>query len=244
LDPQYAAYYRRLYETHWWWRMRERWVLQAIRRATPGASMSKILDIGCGDALFFDQLSNFGSVEGLEPDRNLVSENNPHRKRITLGPFDASFQPGKCYNVILMLDVLEHLEDPQSALHRVASLLEDDGNLILTVPAYKLVWTNHDTVNHHFTRYTKATLFPLIRESRLKVLESAYWFHWTFPVKLLQRATEKTFRIPPGNPSIPGPFLNRFLMRVCSLEHSIFPPLRVPFGTSLFVRCGTSPDKR
>jgi SAM-dependent methyltransferase len=238
LDPQYGAYYRRLYETHWWWRMREQWVLEAIRRAKLGATRCKILDIGCGDALFFDQLSAFGDVEGLEPDLHLVSENNAHRSQITIGPFDTSFQPGKRYGLVLMLDVLEHLQDPQAALSHAASMLEDDGNLILTVPAYKLVWTNHDDVNHHFTRYTKGTLFPLIRDSGLQVLESVYWFHWTFPMKLAQRAFEKAFHIPPGNPSIPGPLLNRMLMILCAVEHAVLPHLRVPFGTSLFVLCG------
>jgi len=243
VDPQYGAYYRRLYETHWWWRMRERWVLQAIRRTNLRAGALNILDIGCGDALFFDQLATLGNVEGLEPDRELVSENNPHRQQITCGPFDESFQPGKRYELILMLDVLEHLQDPQSALTRVASLLEDHGNLILTVPAYKLAWTNHDHINHHFTRYTKATLFPLIRQSGLQVLESAYWFHWTFPVKLAQRVFEKTVHARPSNPSIPGPRLNKILMRFCSFEHAVLTPLRLPFGTSLFVRCGTLSNK-
>ena len=244
MDPQYGAYYRRLYETHWWWRMRERWVLQAIRRANLGAGARNILDIGCGDALFFDQLARLGNVEGIEPDRDLVSLSNPYRKQITLGPFDASFQAGKRYGLILMLDVLEHMRDPQAALSHAASLLEDDGNLILTVPAYRLVWTNHDNINHHFTRYTKATLFPLLRESGLEVLESAYWFHWTFPVRLVQRAFEKAFHIPPCNPSIPGPFLNKTFMRFCAFEHAFLPPLGVPFGTSLFVRSGVSLDKR
>ena len=237
MDPQYAAYYRRLYETHWWWRMRERWVLEVIRRAQPALGWRHILDIGCGDALFFEPLSGFGMVEGIEPDRALVSQHNPHRNRITLGPFDASFQPSKRFGLVLMLDVLEHMRDPQSALLHVASLLEDFGNLILTVPAYNLVWTNHDDLNHHVTRYTKSTLFPLIRRANLRVLESAYWFHWTFPAKLMQRCFEKMVHSSPANPAILRPRMNKLLMAICTAEHFVLPPLQVPFGTSLFVRC-------
>src|SRR5215510_4739016 len=116
-----------------------------------------------------------------------------------------------------MLDVLEHLKDPRAALRQIASLLDHNGNLILTVPAYRLVWTNHDDINHHMTRYTKATLFPLLHETGFRILESAYWFHWTFPVKLAQRLFEKAFHIPPSNPSIPGHAANRLLMRICAV---------------------------
>jgi SAM-dependent methyltransferase len=240
LDPQYGNYYRRLYEEHWWWRMRERWVLQAIRRANPGSGWSNILDVGCGDALFFDRLAEFGEVEGIEPDRHLVSEHNPHRSRITIGPFDDSFQPAKRYGLILLLDVLEHLQHPEAALRHVAKLLDSGGNLIITVPAYNLVWTNHDDLNHHFTRYRKSTLFPLLKQSGFAILESAYWFQWTFPVKLSQRALEKAFRIPPSNPPIPGHSLNTLLMHLCAIEHAVLTPIDVPFGTSLFVRCSVS----
>ena len=245
MDPQYGTYYRRLYEEHWWWRMRERWVLDAIRRANPGSGWRNILDVGCGDALFFDRLAEFGNVEGIESDRHLVSENNPHRPKIHIGPFDDSFQPTKRYGLILMLDVLEHLQNPRAALGRLASLLEPGANLIITVPAYKLVWTNHDDLNHHFTRYTKGSLFPLLHASGLAVLESAYWFQWTFPVKLAQRLLEKTFQLPPANPSIPGRSLNTLLMRFCAMEHAILTPLGIPFGTSFYVRCrlGISPRK-
>jgi 2-polyprenyl-3-methyl-5-hydroxy-6-metoxy-1,4-benzoquinol methylase len=237
LDPKYASYYRKLYKTHWWWRMRERWVLDVIRRAQPRSGWRNILDIGCGDALFFDRLADYGDVEGIEPDRSLVSEANPHRSQIAIGPFDESFCPGKRYGLVLMLDVLEHLHDPLSALCQVAALLENEGNLVLTVPAYNAVWTNHDVLNHHVTRYKKSTLFPIIRAARLEVLESSYWFHWTFPTKLAQRALEKAFRLQPTNPSIPGSVLNKILMGISAVEHSLFRPLHIPFGTSLFVRC-------
>jgi len=243
LDPQYGAYYRRLYETHWWFRMRERWVLEAIRRHVPTAGWRRILDVGCGDALLFDQLESFGLVEGVETDQNLVSPTNPHLAQIFFGPFDQSFAPRKLYGLILMLDVLEHLPDPQSALCRAASLLENDGILLITVPAYKLAWTNHDDLNHHRTRYRKATLFPLIESANLNVLESAYWFHSVFPVKLAQRVVQRIFRMPPENPRIPSQRLNRLLMRVCSVEHRLLTAIRMPLGTTLFVRCNKLQDK-
>jgi SAM-dependent methyltransferase len=237
VDPNYSAYYRRLHENHWWFRMRERWVLQALRETQPPTGWNSILDVGCGDALFFDSLAEFGDVEGVETSREIVNPANPHFSKIHIGPFDDSFQPGKQYSLLLLLDVLEHIPDPADALRRCASVLKPGGTLLITVPAFNLVWTNHDVINHHATRYRKSTLFPLLQQARLKIEGSAYWFQWTFPVKLAERFVEKLFRLPPSNPPIPPLFINRALCSLCSLEHSILGPLHLPFGTTLFVRC-------
>jgi SAM-dependent methyltransferase len=237
VDPNYSAYYRRLHENHWWFRMRERWVLQALRETRPPTGWNSILDVGCGDALFFDSLAEFGDVEGVETSREIVNPANPHFPKIHIGPFDNSFQPGKQYSLLLLLDVLEHIPDPADALRRCVSVLKPGGTLLITVPAFNLVWTNHDVINHHVTRHRKSTLFPLLQQAGLKIEDSAYWFQWIFPVKLAERFVEKLFRLPPSNPPIPPPFINRALCSLCSLEHSILGPLHLPFGTTLFVRC-------
>ena len=68
MEPEYASQYRKLYEEHWWWRARERFVLGELQRNRPDGGFGSILDIGCGDGLFFAPLSEFGEVEGVEPD--------------------------------------------------------------------------------------------------------------------------------------------------------------------------------
>lgn len=217
--------------------MRERWIVRALEKAQPPGGWKTILDVGCGDGLFFDRLSEFGDVEGVEPASEIIDATAPHLHRIHRCPFDASFRPGKKYSLILLLDVLEHLSEPLDALRHCALLLEPEGLIFITVPAFNSVWTNHDAINHHKTRYRKATLFPLLRSAGLKIEDSAYWFHWTFPVKLAQRLIENAFHIAPRNPVIPGRLANRLLCWACSLEHTVLGPLRLPFGTSLVVRC-------
>jgi len=237
VDPNYSAYYRQLYENHWWFRMRERWVLQVLRQNCPANGWGSILDVGCGDGLLFDRLMEFGDVEGIEASREIVDPANPQFQKIHIGPFDDSFRPGKQYSLILLLDVLEHIPDPGAALRRCESLLQPGGSLVITVPAFNVVWTNHDVLNHHMTRYRRATLLPLLQKAGFKIADSAYWFQWTFPVKLAQRFTEKLFRLRPASPKTPLPAINRALRSLCSLEHAMLGPLHLPFGTTLFVRC-------
>lgn len=70
---------------------------------------------------------------------------------------------GKDYSLILMLDVLEHLEDPVGALQHAVDLLTPEGTLLITVPAFMALWTNHDVLNHHLTRYTKRSFSNVAR---------------------------------------------------------------------------------
>lgn len=210
-------------------------MLSVLRRNMKPRVRARILDVGCGDGLFFEALGEFGEPEGLEPSADLLNPSGPYRSRIRVAPFDASFQPGKTYDLILMLDVLEHLPDPQGALLHAASLLTAGGALLLTVPAFQALWTNHDVINHHVTRYRRRTLRPLLRGAELEIVEERYWYQWTCPVKLAQKVTEKLLRLQPRLPSIPPAGINAVLYRVSRLEQETFAKWMIPFGSSLMV---------
>ena len=232
MDPEYARRYRELYERHWWWRARERLVLETVRRYwRPGRRA--ILDVGCGDGLLFDRLAEFGDAWGVESDASLVSPDNPHRDRIHVGPFDATFQPGRRYGLVLMLDVIEHLPDPAAALRHAAALLEPDGILVATVPAFRVLWTTHDVLNHHFTRYARRDFTMLVRTAGLDMVRARYFFHWVFPAKLGLRLLEAVRHPQPAPPGVPPVWINEPLYLLSRLEQRLVTPLRPPFGSSL-----------
>ncbi|MER3559157.1 MAG: methyltransferase type 11, partial [Armatimonadota bacterium] len=58
------------------------------------------------------------------------------------------------FRLIVALDVLEHLPDEAHALAELWRVLEPDGWLITTVPAYRWLWSKHDVALHHYRRYT------------------------------------------------------------------------------------------
>jgi len=235
VDPKYGENYSELYRRHWWWRARQRIVLQVLRGIQPSSGWGQILDVGCGDGLFFDRLLEFGNVEGIERDASLVRVNGPHRNRIHIAPFDSSFRPGKQYSLILMLDVLEHLSDPMGALGHARHLLVPGGMLLCTVPAFRLIWTNHDVLNQHVTRYTKKSLSMLTHEAGFEILRQDYLFQWLFPAKLVARMTEFLFRRAPSMPRIPANPINGFLFHLTAAEYTMLRRFRVPFGSSLLI---------
>ena len=235
MDREYGDRYRDLFEKHWWWRARTEYVVEMLRRYRPAAGWTNILDIGCGDGLFFERLQEFGEIEGVEPDAELVNPANPHRNRIHICPFDEDFVPGKSYSLILMLDVLEHLEHPASALKHALNLLAPEGVFMATVPAFRSLWTNHDVLNHHFTRYTKRSFRDLANSAGLAIEEERYLYHWTFPVKLSVRIMERALRLKPKPPVAGNGWINEALYGISRLEQKVLTPLSIPFGSSLMV---------
>ena len=242
MDPAYSKIYRDLHEQHWWWRAREEVVMEAVERLAPAGGWSAILDIGCGDGLFFERLSRFAPlVEGVETDAEIVSPEKRWRGRIHVRPFDETFDVGRRYGLVLMLDVLEHLQNPEAALRHALRLLEPAGRIVISVPAFNVLWTSHDEYNHHLTRYTRATFGRLAASAGLRIESSRYLFHWTWPAKLVQRLAERVLPHASGPPQVPPALLNRGLLALCRTEYRLLGGLPMPFGTSLFVIGTNSP---
>ena len=235
MDPDYGRHYRELYEKHWWWRAREMILLEELHRLFPDSRALAILDVGCGDGLFFERLRQFGEVEGIESEAALVDPRGPNRSRITVAPFDASFNPGKKFDLILMLDVLEHLDAPEEALGHAVTLLRAGGKMVVTVPAFRMIWTNHDCLNEHRTRFTKRSFRLVAASAGMEIMEMRYFFVWLFAVKLATRMVELILPREPRNPRIPSSAINGFLYQASRYEEKLTRILSVPIGSSLLV---------
>jgi 2-polyprenyl-3-methyl-5-hydroxy-6-metoxy-1,4-benzoquinol methylase len=235
MDPEYAAKYGELYKGHWWWRAREIIILEVIRELLPASGWHHILDVGCGDGLFFGQLLTLGDVEGVEPDASIVRNDGPYRSRIHTVPLEPDFLPQSRYSLILMLDILEHLSDPTAALRHAAQLLTPNGIIICTVPAFNVLWTSHDTLNRHYARHTKRSVRALMQVASLEIVRESYLYQWVFAAKLIRRVFEHLVKARPSVPHIPCQWINTLFIHMTLAEYRLLSPLPVPFGSSLLV---------
>jgi 2-polyprenyl-3-methyl-5-hydroxy-6-metoxy-1,4-benzoquinol methylase len=234
MDERYAAIYPDLYRRHWWWRVRERVLLRTIDSLLASkAGGARILDVGCGAGLFFDALERYGRVNGIESDPSAVEHSGRWRSRIVIGQLDDGFQTDDRYDLILLLDLLEHVPEPTAVLRRASALLRPDGRVLITVPAFAWLWTMHDEINHHLRRYDGRQLRSTIAGAGLTVDRLSYMFQTLIVPKLLVRAIESVHRRRDPIPAIPSPAINGLMQTWFGLESSLFGWL--PFGTSLLV---------
>lgn len=234
MDPNYGKRYRELYRHHWWWRARERVVLGELDRLKPDGGWHRALDVGCGDGLLFGRLRGAyaATVEGVEPDAGLVTTAVREDGTIHVQPFDTSFQPGRSFDLMLFLDVLEHLDDAPGAVAHAASLLDPGGVVLVTVPAFRHLWTTHDDLNRHVTRYTRGEMVSLL-SSHFRVEKARYFFRWVHPAKLVQRAMEAVTASEPAPPRIPPPPLNATMYAMSRVEEAVLSWSNIPVGSSL-----------
>ena len=231
MDARYAAAYPDLYRGHWWWRAREDILLAHIHTLLKGTDEARILDVGCGAALFFDALEPLGRVEGLESDRTAVERSGKWKTRVTIGELDDTYKPAAPYDLILMLDVIEHVRDPVPLLRRASEILTPTGRLLVTVPAFNWLWTSFDELNDHVTRYSAGQLSTTLDRAGLVALRMSYLFQSLVVPKLAVRVRESLVASRPRVPRIPPPALNQAVRLWCRLEHRLAGWL--PFGGSL-----------
>jgi SAM-dependent methyltransferase len=236
MESTYGAHYAELYRQHWWWRAREAVILDLLRSLRPRPRpRSTILDVGCGDAVSFPALSAFGTVRGIEVDESLLDPSGPFRERISTRPLgDAVYDdPSWRFDLITALDVIEHIDDDRGAIASIVAMLHPGGLLVVTVPAFELLWDHHDEINDHRRRYTASRLRGAFDGQGLEVLHIRYLFRTLFIPKLLVRLVNAGRSSKVAQHGIPRPAINSALRTLCVLEDRLLRRLPIPFGTSV-----------
>src|SRR6185436_1916488 len=116
-----------------------------LRRWVP--SGRRLLDVGCGTGFLLGAAQKDWEVWGLDPAPEAVEFCHARGlAHVMLGTV-ADLGTGKfpAADAICFFDVLEHLEDDAAALRSAASNLAADGLVLATAPAYKWLWTSHDS---------------------------------------------------------------------------------------------------
>jgi 2-polyprenyl-3-methyl-5-hydroxy-6-metoxy-1,4-benzoquinol methylase len=236
-----AIYWKmgRLEQEHWWFVSRRSVIETVLRtRLKSIGSRSKILDAGCGTGGNLDLLSGLGSdVTGLEMEPGAAEiARSRSGKAVYIGslPDQVPFVD-ESFDLIVLLDVLEHIEDDIGALASLTAKLKPGGHLFITVPAFSCLWSNHDESHHHKRRYRLNELTGKMRQCKLDPMYASYFNTWLFPLIALVRILQKSLRFlkKTDDLSMPSPYLNKLLTKIMSSERHILKRGKMPFGVSI-----------
>lgn len=222
-------------ELHWWYRARREVLRELIRRRIHLPADARILEVGCGTGHNFQMLRSFGRLDGVELDsaaRAIASRRLGHAVMDAPLP-ELTGVPVGAYDLIAMLDVLEHLEEDRAALVSLAGRLRPGGRMLITVPAHPWMWSVHDEVNHHQRRYTRRTLAAAVSDAGLK-LEMLSWFNsLLFPLAAAARLAGRITGKEDSDDRLPPAPVNRLFEKVFGLERYAIGRVPLPPGVSL-----------
>lgn len=222
---------------HWWFCGRRK-ILSSVINSIGLPLGATILELGSGTGGNLGMLSSFGKVSGMEMDaaaHSLAVEKTGSRFDIRLGscPNGIPF-PGEHFDLICLLDVLEHIDEDIETLIAARALLAKGGRVLITVPAYRWLWSAHDEFLHHKRRYTAAELREKATGAGFEIVTLSYFNTLLFPLAVLVRLKDKLLRNSSASGgTVPPSPINRVLARIFALERFIVGRYNLPFGVSL-----------
>ncbi|GJM17654.1 MAG: methyltransferase [Thermodesulfobacteriota bacterium] len=226
-------------ETQHWWFVARRKIITSVINGLSLEPNSKIMDAGCGNGDNLEFLSQYGELTAIEREDNALERAKSRQiGKVVKGELPDSFPSdiNKENDLIVLLDVLEHIDDDEKSLSMLKNWAKNNSTLLVTVPAYQFLWTRHDELHHHKRRYTVGQLKKVIENNGWKVNYISYFNTFLFPLALLDRIKQKVF--PAAQDSdlkMPPKFVNSIFEKIFSFESSLIGKIIFPFGLSIIV---------
>lgn len=229
--------------SHWWYVGRRKVLASLIDRNVSLPPNPRLLDAGCGTGGNLAFLAQLGELNACEYDSEARAI---ARQKAAVDIVPAAFpddltRVGKDFDLITLLDVLEHVEEDVATLRALGERLASDGRLLVTVPAIPQLWSAHDEVHHHLRRYTMNGLAQTIRASGLSIQAIGYFNSLLFPLAVVDRVVSRLRGRDEANLTMPPGWLNATLEKVFASEAVVLGYIRFPIGLSLYAVIGRQP---
>jgi SAM-dependent methyltransferase len=229
--------YRLLYEVekeHWWFAARKEILLSYLDRRLPLPPTARLLDVGCGTGAILESFTERYQAYGTDTAPQAIAFCGERGlTRLHLGTLD-TYPASAPFDIITMLDMVEHVEDDGGLLRSGRRLLRDGGHILIAVPAFPSLWSRHDELLHHKRRYTRGTLRRLVEGAGFTVEHLTFFNAFLFPVAWLKRLAARATGSDKANDlEIPPRPLNTAMRALFRIERRIIPHASLPFGLSL-----------
>lgn len=233
-------------DQHWWFATRT-WSLLNLLDANLSRQEGNVLDIGCGAGNMIHHLSRYGHVKGIDIDARPVAMAQARGYDVRQGdPTRGLAFPDSSFDLVAVLDVIEHVDDDQALLREAYRVLRPGGTLAITTPAFQWLWSYNDILNAHKRRYTPRALSERVERAGFRRRRLTFGHFLVFPISAPLIILRNRFGKKPDLSSHHfeddayqvemepvSPWLNTLLRGVGRVEAALIRRVNLPFGTSL-----------
>lgn len=205
-------------DKHWYYRSKMKMVLVLLGRRR----FERIVDVGAGSGIFSRMLLDAGVAKQaicVDPAYTSDSSESSVVGRIS---FVRRLSETASSDLMLFMDVLEHVEDPRALLRSYLPMVKQGGAVVITVPAFQSLWSPHDVFLEHRCRYRLSEIEEVTRDAGLEVICGRYFFGFLFPIAAgmrIMQSISKGMKRPPRSALRPAsPFANFILGKVHDVE--------------------------
>lgn len=225
-------------QEHWWFKGRRKLLQIILSEMFANRKDLEIYDLGCGTGSNVQLLKKYGKVAGVDCNKTALSFSidRGFDKVIEADICQMSCIKSKCADLVVITDVLEHLDDDLKALQEINRISKDDGRVIITVPAFSFLSTTQDDFYHHKRRYTQKEISQKMSTAKFNIERLTYFnLILSLPI-LLIRSLMKLLNIKVASENkINNRFLNFICQKIFCYEVSILEHTNLPFGVSILV---------
>lgn len=227
----------RLEGSYWWYVARRALAVELLKEEIDSRESVRILDVGCGTGANMHAFTRLAPTIGIDASMDAL---HFCRKRgiqgVALSPVEEL--PFGCgtFDVVTALDVLEHIDDDLHALREIRRVTKPEGLVLITVPAYGFLWSEHDEALKHRRRYTAHELRNKLVITQFEVVRTSYFISTLFfPILALRiwQGLRKDSTSPKTSIYVLPRWINASLVGVLSLERKVFRRMNLPFGVSI-----------
>lgn len=235
--PLYKTFFE-LQNNHWWFKIKKKIVINHISLyfAKKSKKNVNILDIGCGSGLMLKALKPFGKIYGMDASNDAIN----FSRTLNTGVIKKGSLPNnlpfskESFDLIVALDVIEHIEEDGEALNSINYLMKKNGILVLTVPALMSLWSKFDEVNHHKRRYRKSELSHKIKAANFQILRISYFNSFLLPmIYIYRKATVFLKKDEVSDLKMPSKIINFILEKIFLIESYFLRVVNFPIGVSI-----------
>lgn len=244
MDKQYYSDYYVFEREHWWFKARISILESIVIKILSGKKNVEILNVGIATGATTEMLSKYGKVTSLEYDKDCCDfvRNNLNIDVIEGSVTNLPFA-NRTFDLVCAFDVIEHVKDDQLGVAEMKRVLKPQGSIIVTVPAFMNLWSEHDEVNHHFRRYNKKELKALFINRCGNIEYCSYFNFFLFLPIWLTRSISNFFSFNRKRQQLQSDFsrfnnifLNNILYKVFLSEKTALQrKVTLPFGVSLIL---------